>query len=820
MRSPVSRAAAAVIFILAVGGVALWFHGAGATPALAEFVKAILDAKSVKYKSTVEMTSLPSGIVGTSGLSSDEQRELMKPKVSVVMELGSHRSRHESGEGKSHMVEIWDGNLGKQLVLYPDEKRAMVIDFSKRPGQKAPPGSDRDSHVPRDPGSPPSVALFRRLLSDTRNIPDVQQESLGEKLLDGRRVVGFRISHEGTVMSVWGDPRTRLPVRVETTSALMPNVKVTMTDFVFNVEMDESLFSVQPPAGYKVTVQQHKTKDRSPTGETDLIAMFRYYCQWTGGRLPDLLDFEWLNHVVWSAEWLQANLERDKPEEKRSEQLAEARTTLSRGVTFALTLPKEADWHYAGRGVSLGAADRPIFWYRPKGSKAYRIIDADLSVHEARTPPRVAAVPAAEREKDLIEMLRQHTALDDGYFPHALDTTDVLAAVEERGYLDPKAPGKPSVHEKPDTAKALVTLVRGLTFIDLLTKEADWHYAGKGVSIGAAEKPIFWYRPKDAKTFRVIYGDFSVREAAAPPAAPVEPPEQDLINALRYYSRLFGGALPGSLGNPQVTGVQGVAAVEIIAVDKILLQSALEGAKVPNAAQMKEVKKAERTMMPGLLFVGLLPPDADAHYAGRGVMLGTANRPIFWYRPKGATKYRVLFADLSVRDADMPPAAPVAPPEQDLLDALRYYCELSGGRFPAGLIGPLGVQLAGDDFEPSGGRAPEARDDENLTQLFEKKFGPLNEKKPIAKQMQTALEMQMNLIPGAQFAAMLPPEADAHYAGRGISLGAADRPIFWYRPKDRKKYRVVYADLSVREADHAPKVPNAQPVDVQPKAKK
>ena len=34
----------------------------------------------------------------------------------------------------------------------------------------------------------------------------------------------------------------------------------------------------------------------------------------------------------------------------------------------------------------------------------------------------------------------------------------------------------------------------------------------------------------------------------------------------------------------------------------------------------------------------------------------------------------------------------------------------------------------------------------------------------------------------------------------------------WYRPKDAKKYRLIYADLSVREADAAPTVPNAQPL--------
>jgi hypothetical protein len=31
------------------------------------------------------------------------------------------------------------------------------------------------------------------------------------------------------------------------------------------------------------------------------------------------------------------------------------------------------------------------------------------------------------------------------------------------------------------------------------------------------------------------------------------------------------------------------------------------------------------------------------------------------------------------------------------------------------------------------------------------------------------------------FANQLPPSADAHYAGKGVLLGAADTPIFWYR---------------------------------------
>ena len=79
------------------------------------------------------------------------------------------------------------------------------------------------------------------------------------------------------------------------------------------------------------------------------------------------------------------------------------------------------------------------------------------------------------------------------------------------------------------------------------------------------------------------------------------------------------------------------------------------------------------------------------------------------------------------------------------------------------------------------------------------------------EQDQERLNGLQKFTKGISFAfEQLPREADAHYAGKGVSLGAADKPIFWYRPKDSKKYRVIYADLSVREADTAPNVPDAQ----------
>lgn len=46
---------------------------------------------------------------------------------------------------------------------------------------------------------------------------------------------------------------------------------------------------------------------------------------------------------------------------------------------------------------------------------------------------------------------------------------------------------------------------------------------------------------------------------------------------------------------------------------------------------------------------------ADAHYAGATVTLGEKNRPVFWYKPAGSNDYRVIFADLTVKEMNTPP---------------------------------------------------------------------------------------------------------------------------------------------------------------------
>ena len=134
------------------------------------------------------------------------------------------------------------------------------------------------------------------LLFNARDNPDIKRVPLGEKEIDGQCVVGFHIEIRGVDMNLWGDPKTGQPVRVEMTWGMDGNMRAAMSDFVFNADMDESLFSVEPPAGYAV---QYQKVDASPDKEKDLIEMFREYAKLTGA-FPDSLDFMTATNKFWT----------------------------------------------------------------------------------------------------------------------------------------------------------------------------------------------------------------------------------------------------------------------------------------------------------------------------------------------------------------------------------------------------------------------------------------------------------------------------------------------------------------------------------------
>jgi outer membrane lipoprotein-sorting protein len=362
MRSPVSRVAAAVIFAFAIAGVALWFNGSGAAPSFADFVKPILTAKTAKFKLEYEAEGQPA------------------QKMRVTF-LAPNRLRQDLPGG---FVNISDFDKGKMVGLDPKNKRMTVFSLTNMPKDKLP------------------ANFFSQLQSqviDAEKKPDAKRESLGEKEIAGRRTVGYRISSAAQVLTIWGDPQTGLPVRIESKIDLIPKVKTTWTEFEFDVPVDPSLFRLEPPAGYTVV---DLPVDVSPPVESDLTASLRQYAEMNDGRFPDAFDTP--STMVFVQKLLK-KLGLKQQGEPGPQQQREMMTTLfklNRGFMFALQMAKETDVHYAGKGVSLGAADKPIFWYHPKDAKKYRVIYGDLTVREADAAPSMPkerAAPGKEAAK-------------------------------------------------------------------------------------------------------------------------------------------------------------------------------------------------------------------------------------------------------------------------------------------------------------------------------------------------------------------------------------------------------------------------------------
>ena len=348
MRSRVSRISAAAVLALAIGGIAVWLRGGGTTPAFGDFLEPILSAKTVTFKETFDGST------------------------SMVMAMASPQRVRREQDMPTKLVMIQD-DTGKSLALFPEKKFAMVMSCTNAIKKRG-----------------PSVVFFelRSQLAEARDLPDWSRAPLGEKTIDGRRLVGCRLTGHGQICDLWGDPKTGMPVRLEASTPMAPNMKpAILSDFVFNADLDKSLFSLEPPAGYKV---QRQTMDGSPAQEKDLLETFRRYAQLCGGALPDRLDLAAFARLD-QKDWAKSHpMKGGYPSEKESQELLSGMEKFARGIDFAFgQLPREADAHYAGKGVKVGAADTPIFWYRPKDAKKYRVIYADLSVREADTAPSV-----------------------------------------------------------------------------------------------------------------------------------------------------------------------------------------------------------------------------------------------------------------------------------------------------------------------------------------------------------------------------------------------------------------------------------------------
>jgi len=337
MRSRITKLAAAAAIIIAIL-TAIHFLGSPIESiAWADVVRPILTARTVVFNViSAEGENVP---------------------VTRIMNMGTQRVRGEvlSPDGKTvQVIAICDYDTSQMLTLNPKQKIAALIELKD---------------LPEKPEN--FVEIMRNMITELQNDPNVSVESLGEKEIDGHMAQGLRATSPDGELTVWADPRTALPIRME---QKWRQIHYEFTDFEFDVVLDESLFSMDIPEGYSTMPKAML----SITGSTeqDLVETLRIWA-------------EMIRDGVFPKDFSRQAFMDDMPKiRKRAAQdikegnQIEAPMKFARGWIFFRLLKPENDWHYVGKDVKFGDGESPVCWYRPDGSETYRVIYGDLSVKD------------------------------------------------------------------------------------------------------------------------------------------------------------------------------------------------------------------------------------------------------------------------------------------------------------------------------------------------------------------------------------------------------------------------------------------------------
>ena len=113
------------------------------------------------------------------------------------------------------MITIVDGQAAKSIMLMPSMKLAVAMDMKK----------SREEMKKSAKGAPPDLfEMVRRLVREGSSGTGDKAERLGKKEIDGRQAVGFRVHANGMDMTLWADPETARPIRIEITMEMLAGV--------------------------------------------------------------------------------------------------------------------------------------------------------------------------------------------------------------------------------------------------------------------------------------------------------------------------------------------------------------------------------------------------------------------------------------------------------------------------------------------------------------------------------------------------------------------------------------------------------------------
>ena len=179
---------------------------------------ALVDAKTARFQIEVKQDLLPEHVV-------------------KAFYQAPGRIRQEVSQDGEVSISILDEPKGKRVTLFPTTKTAVVMNTTG----------------PMDPPLADAYFQLREFLSRNRDLNSSSFRTVGTRQIDGTLAVGFVSDTAFGECTLWGDPRTGHPLRIDVVWKVSRQQTI-MREFEFNIALEESLFDLAPPQGYKIEV--------------------------------------------------------------------------------------------------------------------------------------------------------------------------------------------------------------------------------------------------------------------------------------------------------------------------------------------------------------------------------------------------------------------------------------------------------------------------------------------------------------------------------------------------------------------------------------
>jgi hypothetical protein len=371
MKRMIQGSIAAIVVLIVVGWASGLLFPRSENVLLADVARQIQAAKSVKWTTIFYRKVVPK----------DGSKAWVEQSVNRNYYKAPDKYRVErlNPQGQLESVQIDDGVAGKRFEFDMKTRRARTIDRTPLTEQ------ERSAFDP---------------LSRLSNQIDRSAVSLGKQQIGGRDLVGYRVTQDksrpDSTVDLWIDSDSHRVAYVlrpgaqkfdPETDPLMKNAPgrdgtrkdilgVMLRNIVVDANLDDSLFSFGPPKGF---ANEIKTK-HEPT-EADVVEWFGVLAQAHGNVFaPDIKEsIQLLN------KFLRKN---DRDRTPAEQKLIDQQNLADQGLVYPYPIPRfvsrlpKGDWHYAGNGVKQGDGSKAIFWYKPNGSKTWRVAFGDLTVKD------------------------------------------------------------------------------------------------------------------------------------------------------------------------------------------------------------------------------------------------------------------------------------------------------------------------------------------------------------------------------------------------------------------------------------------------------